>query len=319
MQSQRELAIKQAAEELTKIEALGFRLSIIYEHPEWQEVEAAWITEPLNPEDVLLPITRLKRRFEDINKRSEKVTDERMAVKDVRSKWGHLVDHLPENLQPEAGKFSQELLRPGMAYGLGCTNHVGGLVSIETVKIPGRGRLILTGGKQEDTKESARIALSYVAANAHRGIGQMTFRRYDIHVHSPGEGASAGVAIVIALISLLTGQPSLADIAYTGTVSLSGEIGSVGGVKEKIFGAFEAGIKTIFLPKGNEHSLSDVPLVVRKEMKFILVDAIDAVIRSQKWQKKGEGNVRNRGKEKEVEGKYPDVPEQGTGVAQSTG
>lgn len=284
MQSQREPVVKQLVEKLTEIEALGFRPSIVFEYREWQEAEAAWIANPFNPEDVLLPITRLTRRYEDINRQSERMIDERLAVKDVRSKWGHLIDHLPEGLQPKPGKPVQEFLRPGMSNGLACGDiergiHGGRLISIKTAKLPGRGCLIITGGKQEDTKESARIAMSYVAAHAYKwGIKDVAFRRHDYHIHSPGEGGSAGVAIVMALISLLTGRAVRADVASTGTISLTGEVGSVGGIQEKIFGAYQAGVKTIILPKGNEHNLDNVPRVIKKGLEFILIETADEAI-----------------------------------------
>lgn len=133
-------------------------------------------------------------------------------------------------------------------------------------------------------KESARAALSYAKRNAERfGIPLKRFEESDIHIHVPAgaipkEGPSAGVAMVSALVSALTGVPVRHDIAMTGEITLTGRVLPIGGVKEKVLGARRAGIREVLLPKQNEADLSDIPKPLRQNMTFHFVEHLDQVL-----------------------------------------
>jgi ATP-dependent Lon protease len=135
-------------------------------------------------------------------------------------------------------------------------------------------------------QESARAALSLVRARSEQyGIPADFFDKTDIHVHIPGgavpkDGPSAGVTIVTALVSLLTGRVVRSDVGMTGEITLRGQVLPIGGLKEKVLAAHRAGLKTVILPKLNEPDLDDIPQEIRDEMKFIPVEQIDEVLAS---------------------------------------
>jgi ATP-dependent Lon protease len=133
-------------------------------------------------------------------------------------------------------------------------------------------------------QESARAALSLVRASSeHYGVPEDFFEKNDIHIHIPAgaqpkDGPSAGVTIVTALVSLLTGRPVRSDVGMTGEITLRGQVLPIGGVKEKVLAAHRAGLKSVILPKLNEPDLDDIPTEIREKMKFVLVDQIDDVL-----------------------------------------
>ena len=147
---------------------------------------------------------------------------------------------------------------PGVATGLAWTPTGGDILFVEAAKVPGRGKLILTGQLGEVMKESAQAALSLVKARASTlGVDPGQFERSDIHVHVPAgaipkDGPSAGVAMFIALTSLLTGRTVRSDTAMTGEISLRGLVLPIGGVKNKVLAAVRAGIGTVLLPERNK-------------------------------------------------------------------
>ncbi len=173
---------------------------------------------------------------------------------------------------------------PGVVTGMAWTPVGGEILFIEVTKMLGNGQFILTGQLGDVMKESCRIALSYVRANADDfGIDKNFHKNSDIHIHVPEgavpkDGPSAGVAIVTSIISLLTGIPARPDISMTGEITLKGEVLPIGGVKEKVLGANRAGIKEIILPKENEKDIDDVPEAVRKETKFHFVTNVNEVV-----------------------------------------
>jgi ATP-dependent Lon protease len=134
-------------------------------------------------------------------------------------------------------------------------------------------------------KESASAALSYLKDRASvLGIDPSLFEKNDIHVHVPAgaqpkEGPSAGVTVLTAMASILTGRPARDDVAMTGEITLRGKVLPIGGVKEKVLGAHRAGIRRVLLPAHNEADLDDIPADLRKEMQLVLVDTIDQVLR----------------------------------------
>ena len=188
---------------------------------------------------------------------------------------------LPAILGPR--RFENELaLRtstPGVATGLAWTPVGGDILFIEAAKVPGNGKLILTGQLGDVMKESAQAALTL----AKTWTGD-SLEKLDIHVHvpagaTPKDGPSAGVAMFLALVSLLTDKPVHSDVAMTGEVSLRGLVLPIGGVKEKTLAALRAGIRTVMLPRRNEKDLEDVPREAREKLQFVLLDRVDDAVR----------------------------------------
>jgi ATP-dependent Lon protease len=163
---------------------------------------------------------------------------------------------------------------------------VGGeIIFVEATLTPGKGELRLTGQLGEVMKESAAAALSYLKARAKDiGIEQELFDKNDIHVHVPAgaqpkEGPSAGVTVLTAMASILTGRPVREDVAMTGEITLRGRVLPIGGIKEKVLGAHRAGLRRVIMPRRNEADLDDIPADLRKQMKFVMVESIDEVLR----------------------------------------
>jgi ATP-dependent Lon protease len=174
---------------------------------------------------------------------------------------------------------------PGVATGLAGTPVGGDILFIEAARTPGSGRLILTGQLGDVMKESAQAALSLAKARADRlGIAGEAFEKSDIHVHvpagaTPKDGPSAGVAMFVALVSLLTGRPARSDVAMTGEISLRGLVLPIGGVKEKVLAALRAGISTVMLPARNRHEIDDIPAQERSKLRFEWMEQDDDAIR----------------------------------------
>ena len=174
---------------------------------------------------------------------------------------------------------------PGVATGLAWTPVGGDILLIEASRSPGTGRLILTGQLGEVMKESAQAALSLVKAHAATlGIAPETLEKSDIHIHvpagaTPKDGPSAGVAMYVALTSLLTGRPVRSDVAMTGEISLRGLVLPIGGVKENALAALRAGITTVMLPARNERDLEDIPAQARAQLTFVWLKQVDDAIK----------------------------------------
>jgi ATP-dependent Lon protease len=180
---------------------------------------------------------------------------------------------------------AERIDRPGVATGLVWTPTGGEIIFVEAALTPGKGELKLTGQLGEVMKESAAAALSYLKARAADvGIEPSMFDKYDIHIHVPAgaqpkEGPSAGITVLTAMASILTGRPVRDDVAMTGEITLRGRVLPIGGIKEKVLGAHRAGLRRVLLPRRNEADLDDIPSDLRKEMQFVMVDAIDEVLR----------------------------------------
>ncbi len=172
----------------------------------------------------------------------------------------------------------------GLACGMVVTQAGGDIVYIEATKMPGKGNLILTGQLGDVMKESARAALSYVRSHAKElGVPKDFYPKYDVHIHVPEgavpkEGPSAGVAILVALVSIAKEKPINNDVAMTGEITLRGRVLPIGGVKEKVLGAYRAGIKKIILPKQNKNDLKKIPKEVKEKLVFKLVDNVEEVL-----------------------------------------
>ncbi len=188
-----------------------------------------------------------------------------------------------------AARFESEIaLRtslPGVATGLAWTPVGGDILFIESTRVPGSGKLILTGQLGDVMKESAQAALSLVKSKAEfLGIDPTLFDRSDIHVHVPAgaipkDGPSAGVSMFTSLVSLLTGIEVHHEVAMTGEISLRGLVLPIGGVKEKSIAAHRAGIRKVLLPARNRKDLEDVPEGVRKDVQFIFCERVEDVLR----------------------------------------
>ncbi len=182
-----------------------------------------------------------------------------------------------------AKKFENEIAQraglPGVATGLAWTPVGGDILFIEATKVPGTGKLILTGQLGEVMKESVQAALTL----AKMLIGD-ALDKTDIHVHvpagaTPKDGPSAGVAMYLALVSLLMNRPVRSDVAMTGEISLRGLVLPIGGVKEKVLAALRAGIKTVMLPRKNEKDVEDVPTDARARLEFIFLDRVEDAVK----------------------------------------
>jgi ATP-dependent Lon protease len=193
---------------------------------------------------------------------------------------------LADMLGPE--KFYNETAErteiPGVATGLAWTAAGGDILFIEATKMSGKGSLTLTGQLGDVMKESAQAALSYLRSKADQlGIPSNFLEKTDIHIHFPAgsipkDGPSAGVTILTALVSLLTGIRVRSDVAMTGEVTLRGLVLPVGGVKEKVLAAHRAGIKRVIIPARCEKDLVDVPEQARKELDFVYAGHMDDVL-----------------------------------------
>jgi ATP-dependent Lon protease len=182
------------------------------------------------------------------------------------------------------GEVAMRTSVPGVATGLAWTPTGGDILFVECARVPGNGKLILTGQLGDVMKESAQAALSLVKARAGKlGIDQSVFVKSDIHLHVPAgaipkDGPSAGVAMFIAITSLLTGRTVRNDVAMTGEISLRGLVLPIGGVKNKVLAAVRAGIDTVMLPERNKKDFEDVPEAARDLVKFVWMSNVDDAI-----------------------------------------
>jgi len=185
-------------------------------------------------------------------------------------------------------KFYQEVAArtgvPGVATGLAVTGAGGDVLFVEAASMAGKGGLVLTGQLGDVMKESARIALTYVQSHASElGIDERTFDGREFHVHVPAgaipkDGPSAGVTMVAALTSLLTGRPLKSTVGMTGEVTLQGRVLPIGGLKQKVLAAHAAGLTEVILPERNAADLDDVPSDVREHMQFHPVKSADEML-----------------------------------------
>jgi len=182
--------------------------------------------------------------------------------------------------QEAAARTSQ----PGVATGLAVTGSGGEVLFVEAAAMGGSGALVLTGQLGDVMKESARIALTYVRSRAAKlGIDERGFRERDFHLHvpagaTPKDGPSAGVTMVTALASMLTGRPVRKTIGMTGEITLQGRVLPIGGVKQKVLAAQAAGLSEVLLPQDNVADLEEIPADVRERMQFHPVTSIDEVL-----------------------------------------
>jgi len=207
-----------------------------------------------------------------------------VAVRDITKFLG------PDRFTSEVGA---RISNPGVAIGLAWTPTGGEILFIEATMMKGKKSLTLTGQLGDVMKESATAALSFIRSNSRLlGIHENFFEDHDIHIHVPAgaipkDGPSAGVTMLTALASLLTGKTIRKDLAMTGEITLRGQVLPVGGIKEKVLAAHRAGIKVAVLPKWNKKDLFDIPKKVQKDIHFHFVDKMLDVLKIALVEEKG--------------------------------
>ena len=214
----------------------------------------------------------------------------RKALRRILEKKDPVVVITPENLADFAGvrKFrhgvSDEENQVGAVTGLAWTEVGGELLTIESVTVPGKGAVRTTGKLGEVMSESVQMAFSFVKARGPQyGIKPSIFNRKDLHIHLPEgavpkDGPSAGVGMVTAMVSTLTGIPVRADVAMTGEVTLRGRVLAIGGLKEKLLAALRGGIKTVLIPEENRKDLAEIPANIREGLEIVPVSHVDEVL-----------------------------------------
>ncbi len=214
----------------------------------------------------------------------------RKAVRDLETGAAKSVAVTAANLGDYAGvqKFRHGEIdgkdQIGVVTGLAWTSVGGEILTIEAVKMPGKGKMTPTGNLKDVMRESVSAASSYVRSRAVAfGLEPPLFDKTDIHIHvpegaTPKDGPSAGVAMATAIVSVLTGVPVHKDIAMTGEISLRGRVLAIGGLKEKLLAALRAGVKTVLIPEDNEKDLAEIPDNVKDGMKIIPVGTVDEVL-----------------------------------------
>ncbi len=215
----------------------------------------------------------------------------RKAVTQIVKKEVETVTVTPDNLNDFLGvkKFRYGLAEQedqiGVVTGLAYTSVGGDLLHIEALKLPGKGRMKTTGKLGDVMKESIDAASSYVRSIAPElGIKPSRFERFDMHVHvpdgaTPKDGPSAGLAMVTAIVSVLTGIPVRKDLAMTGEVTLRGNASAIGGLKEKLLAALRGGIKTVLIPQENEKDIAELPDSVKDGLEIIPVTHVSEVLK----------------------------------------
>jgi ATP-dependent Lon protease len=172
----------------------------------------------------------------------------------------------------------------GVVTGLAWTANGGDIMLIEALRMPGTGRMTVTGQLGDVMRESVDAAYSYVRSRSGQlGIDDKSFREHDLHIHLPAgaipkDGPSAGITLTLAIASALSARPVRRDVAMTGEVTLRGKVLEIGGVKEKVLAAYRSGLREVILPKSNEKDLRDVPEEVRGHMAFTFVERMDEVL-----------------------------------------
>ena len=214
----------------------------------------------------------------------------RKAIKEILTKKLAKIQVTRRNLDKYAGvrrfRFGEieETDMIGVTTGLAWTEVGGELLSIEAVMLPGKGRMTITGKLGDVMQESVQAAKSYVRARSvDFGVKPTLYDRKDIHIHvpegaTPKDGPSAGVAMVTSIVSVLTQNPVRRDIAMTGEVTLRGRVLPIGGLKEKLYAAHRAGIKTVLIPNDNVKDLTEIPENVKRDLEIIPVSSVDEVL-----------------------------------------
>jgi ATP-dependent Lon protease len=235
-------------------------------------------------------IRRYTREAGVRNLERELATLGRKAVKELLTSQAKSVKVTTENLESYLGVTRYRYGevegedKVGVVTGLAWTEFGGELLTVEGVMMPGKGRMTVTGNLRDVMKESISAAASYVRSRAiDFGIKPPLFDRRDIHVHvpegaTPKDGPSAGIAMVTAIVSVMTGIPVRKDVAMTGEITLRGRVLPIGGLKEKLLAALRGGIKTVLIPEDNAKDLAEIPDNVKSGMEIIPVARMGEVL-----------------------------------------
>lgn len=173
----------------------------------------------------------------------------------------------------------------GIVRGLAWTSVGGDTLQIEVNVMPGKGELLLTGQLGDVMKESARAGITFIRSIVSRyGVDKEYFEKHDIHIHIPEgavpkDGPSAGITMATAMLSAIIEKPVRADVAMTGEITLRGRVLPIGGLKEKILAAKNAGIKTVLVPKKNEKDIEEISAEIKKNMKIVYVETMEQVLK----------------------------------------
>jgi ATP-dependent Lon protease len=253
----------------------------------------------LKPKLVRIPDATLKKVIQDYTREAgvrnlerEIATLLRKAARKIVSRTGEEapVTIHPEDLKDYLGgarfhsEMAERIKEHGIAIGLAWTPVGGDILFIEATRMPGTGKLLLTGSLGDVMKESAQAALSYLRSQSKKlEIDMSDYDKWDIHVHvpagaTPKDGPSAGVTITIALASLLMRRPVRSDLAMTGEISLRGRVLPVGGIKEKVLAAARSGLKQVMLPDENRKDWEEVPADIREKMTAHFVKHISEAL-----------------------------------------
>ncbi|MFO7642913.1 MAG: endopeptidase La [Desulfosarcina sp.] len=227
-------------------------------------------------------VRNLEREIASIcRKTARKVVNQKKA-----KTYNISVNTITSLLGPPPFKVNQieEKDQIGLVTGLAWTQVGGELLYVETLTMPGKGKLSITGKLGDVMKESAQAAVSFVRSRAERlGIDKDFHKDLDLHIHIPEgaipkDGPSAGISMCTSLVSALTHRPVRRDVAMTGEITLRGRVLPIGGLKEKLLAAHRGGIRKVIIPKENEKDLKDIPKVVTRQMKVVTVEHLDEVL-----------------------------------------
>jgi ATP-dependent Lon protease len=246
---------------------------------------------PIEDEALKLVIRRYTREAGVRSLEREIAKLARKAVKEILTSDQVSITVTPENVEDFLGvpkyRFGEAELEDqvGVVTGLAWTEVGGEILTIEGVMMPGKGKMTVTGNLRDVMKESISAANAYVRSRSiDFGIEPPTFENKDIHVHvpegaTPKDGPSAGVAMVTAIVSILTGIEVRKDVAMTGEITLRGRVLPIGGLKEKLLAALRAGIKTVLIPEENAKDLAEIPDEVKNALEIIPVSQMDEVLK----------------------------------------
>jgi ATP-dependent Lon protease len=244
----------------------------------------------IDQEALLLLIRRYTREAGVRNLERELANLQRKAVKELMSEKKEsiavTVEALEKYLGPPKFRFgeAEHEDQVGVSTGLAWTDAGGELLTIESLMMPGKGKMTVTGNLRDIMKESISAAASYVRSRAVAfGIAPPLFEKRDIHVHvpegaTPKDGPSAGVAMATAIVSVMTGIPVRKDVAMTGEITLRGRVLPIGGLKEKLLAAHRGGIKTVLIPEDNAKDLADISETVKSGLEIVPVSRMDEVL-----------------------------------------
>ncbi|MCA3562470.1 MAG: endopeptidase La [Aestuariivirga sp.] len=243
-------------------------------------------------EDALYEVIRRYTREAGVRNLEREINSlARKAVKEIITAKKKKIQVTPEVVQQYLGvpKFrhgeAEREDQVGVVTGLAWTEVGGEILTIEALMMPGKGKMTVTGNLRDVMKESISAASSYVRSRAATiGVKPPVFDKRDIHVHvpegaTPKDGPSAGIAMVTAIVSVMTGIPVRRDVAMTGEITLRGRVLPIGGLKEKLLAALRAGIKTVMIPEENVKDLAEIPENVKKGLEIVPVSRMDEVLK----------------------------------------